>query len=159
MTFTSDKRYGRQGGRLVPPPAPEPAPPKVLPMPAGPDELRAHLLASHQMPEAALATAGPAEWAVWHDAEHKTRTGGGVLRHTHQAGADPAVTSQHAANLRAARDGKLRGAALDAILDRARYASARQADGHPLSPHDRDCLEVGQVVAARAARLAKRRGL
>ena len=51
-----------------------------LPAPA-PDQLRAHLIEHHAVPDSVLDAHEPAEHAVWHRAEHDRRHPGGRPPH------------------------------------------------------------------------------
>lgn len=157
MSFKTDKLYGRRGGGWKEAPAPESKPVvTVVAAPAGPKALRRHLMVEHRIPTTVLDEHSPKEWANWHTAEHKHRLPE-FLRHRHDAPAPiEAAEGEHAGRLRAARDGKLPASITQEVIDRAAYAAKRRAEGLPVSPYDRECSEVAQEIAARAARKARK---
>lgn len=161
MSWASDKRYGRRGGRFAAPPTPEPV---VVPRRAEPtaESVARHLVFDHNVPTGVVDGVDPVVLLGWHAAEHRHRTIVELVGHTHVDEHDVSLSLDeraHATDLRNARDGKLAPARLNEFLDRAAYAAKRRHAGLVLSDYDRRALEVAQAVAERAARLAKRRGV
>lgn len=156
--FKPDPRRTRGGRRYG---ATATIPPVEIPPRAIAEPTRAtiagHLWEDHQIPDHVLDGVPADQLLVWHAAEHRHRTVE-FLRHTHRPGGAPTggpVDPVHEAKVRAVRDGK--GLPdLEQILDRAAYAQARQTDRLPLSPYDRQCLEIAAAHAERNARRARR---